>query len=689
MTATRAASSSTPETTDLIDRAGGPVMLNLFILLAVCAGAAVLLWRRGSRAYALVAALLAAFPAWALLRQMPWWAYAVVGLLAAAVVWNHLSRSAAVVTRWSGRTRRKAGVASTWDIARHASAHAMRRRAGTVRPSLADLGRWARLRLPVVEVALELCRVGWVTVWSPIEDVVMIFGGPRTGKTGWLAGRIIDAPGAILVTSTRTDLYGLCAPLRSRRGPVYVFNAVGLGGLESTITFDPLTGCADPVTANERATDLLAAGTTAAGAGGDREFWNGQARRVLAALLHAAALGGKGMREVLAWVSEPEQAKRTVPVLLRRSGVQAFEQDVTQFLETNERTRSSITSTIMPALGWLSHPAAAEAARPGVGFDVERLLADRATVFLLGAEETQTGALVCALTGHIAREARRIAASSPNGRLDPNLTLALDEAALISPVPLESWTADMGGRGVTIVAAFQSRAQLLARWGQHNAATILNNCGAVLVFGGTRDRDDLQFWSTLAGDRDEPTLTTDMHGRVASRTTRRVPVLPPAQIANLPAGRVLLIRRGIQPVIGHVRMAWERRDVRFDAFTRAHPKLALRLALADVAVRRCWARAAAPVRAALAATRRATVDAWARLRAAAAGWLRALGRRSARVVQQLRDRSRPAASEVPADPSPPVPVPAGGPSTTPDEQVAHRGEAGRPDLPIGDGWWTP
>src|SRR4029077_3045605 len=171
----------------------------------------------------------------------------------------------------------------------------------------------------------------------------------------------------------------------------------------------------------------------------------------------------------------------------------------------NDRTRSSITSTIMPALGWLTSPAAAAAAQPGPldCFDVAQLLRLRATVFLLGAEETQAAPLVCALTGHIAREARRLAVTRPGGRLDPPLGLFLDEAALISPVPLQSWTADMGGRGVTIIAAFQSRAQLLARWGEHDAATILNNTGSVLVFGGTRDRDDLQFWSTLTGERDE------------------------------------------------------------------------------------------------------------------------------------------------------------------------------------------
>ena len=186
-------------------------MMHLLGLLVVLVITAAVLWRRGSRAYALVAGLLAVFPGLTLLRQLPWWAYLLAALVAAAVGWHHLSRSAALVTRWSGRSSRKAGVASTLDILRHASARAMRKRAATVRPSLAELGRWARWRLPVVDVAIELCRSGWVRVWSSVEDVVMVFGGPRSGKTGWLAGRVLDSPGAVLVTSTRTDLYELCA----------------------------------------------------------------------------------------------------------------------------------------------------------------------------------------------------------------------------------------------------------------------------------------------------------------------------------------------------------------------------------------------------------------------------------------------------------------------------------------------
>ena len=41
-----------------------------------------------------------------------------------------------------------------------------------------------------------------------------------------------------------------------------------------------------------------------------------------------------------------------------------------------------------------------------------------------------------------------------------------------------------------------------------------------------------------------------------------VPVLSPAQIAQLPERRVLIIRRATPVAVGTVRMAWRRRDVR-------------------------------------------------------------------------------------------------------------------------------
>ena len=288
------------------------------LILVLLLGLTALLVMRGAIRPALGCGALASLPAMTLLQALSWPALIVAGAVVLLVGWHRWSRSRATVTRWSARSRRRAGVASTLDVARHAGTVATRRRACTVRPSLGSLSRRERLGVPTSAVGVELCRVGVQRVWSSIEDVTLVFGGPRTGKTGWLAGRVLDAPGAAVVTSTRTDLLELCAPIRQKtRGPVFVFNPVGLGGIRSTISFDPLTGCTDPVTAMERATDMVSA--TSRASHGDAERWDAQARRVLAALLHAAALGGGSMRDVLGWVADNDRAAREVPALLRRS----------------------------------------------------------------------------------------------------------------------------------------------------------------------------------------------------------------------------------------------------------------------------------------------------------------------------------------------------------------------------------
>jgi type IV secretory pathway TraG/TraD family ATPase VirD4 len=535
-------------------------------------------------------------------------------LLASALVWRrYRAGSAVLVRRWARRTTRQDGVASRWAILATASLFAARRKTTVLRPSLRQQSLPRRLGLRTREVATPIARVGLLRVWSPIEDVTLRIGGPRVGKSGELACRILDAPGAVIATSTRTDLVELTAACRSQRGPVWVFNPSGLGGVPSTVTFDPLDGCTEPRIAAVRAADLLA-GAEPPGAqySGDREFWTAQARRVLMSLMHAAALGGGSMRDVLAWVADPDAAAGEVQRLLRRSPEPAFEPDARQFLTTNDRTRSSICATIMPALGWLTDALAAAAAGQSIGrqvlldetgvttiddsayrptgLDVAALLAERGTVYLLGAQDAQVAPLVTALTGHVARIARQLAASMPSGRLDPPLTLVLDEAALICPIPLDEWTADMGGRNITMHIAAQSRAQLRKRWQDTGAAAILNNAGTVLLFGGTRDPDDLHAYTTLIGERDEPVKTYDRDGRLVSTTVRRSPVLSPSQLAQLPAGRVVIIRRGMPPAIGTVTMAWQRRDVRAAARRLQRTERAAERAVARARRQVVWAR---------------------------------------------------------------------------------------------------
>lgn len=541
------------------------------IVFVVLAGVSVLAWRQRPRrlGWALTCGGLALLMVVRAVQHAVFWltgagALTITGLIGVLVLVGaglayRFAHSRALVGRWARALRRKSGVASTVDIARIGSAVAMRRQAKVLRPSLANLRFWQRLRTATTEFAVPLCRAGALRVWASNEDVVLVFGGPRHGKSGWLGCQILDAPGAVIVTSTKTDVYTATAALRAGRGPVHVFNPTGVGGLDSTLTFNPVSGCDNPLTAAERAEDMLPAGGD-----GEHEHWVAQAREALAGLLHAAALGGLPMQTIAAWAADPDAAKAEVLALLRRSPdrTAAYATAVEQFLSTNDRTRSSITSTMRPALKWLVNPHACAAASGDDQFNVAELLRTHGTVYLLGSMDGTTASLVAALTGYIAREARRIASNQPTGRLDPPLRLCLDEAAQICPIPLDRWTADMGGLGIQIIAAFQGRAQLFEKWGTHAASTIINNAGAIMLFGGGNDENDLRSWSTLLGDRDEETITTDQHGRVTSRSMRQVPVFTPAQLSTLPKFRVVVKRRHMAPVIGRAAMFWDRADIR-------------------------------------------------------------------------------------------------------------------------------
>ena len=92
-------------------------------------------------------------------------------------------------------------------------------------------------------------------------------------------------------------------------------------------------------------------------------------------------------------------------------------------------------------------------------FCLEQLPGRAPSLYLLGSDHpyASLAPLFTAITGHVFEGAKAVAGRSRNGRLDPPLTLALDEAALICPVPLPSMTADSGGRGIQLLMRLCSR----------------------------------------------------------------------------------------------------------------------------------------------------------------------------------------------------------------------------------------
>jgi type IV secretion system protein VirD4 len=492
-------------------------------------------------------------------------------MVVAVTAWwwtRHVARphtTKALIKRRAELDQRCGGVATVLDIAEHAGPAALRLKAPVLRPTTRDLSRWARRRLDPAELGVLVATTGWglwgQQVWSSCEDATLRIGGPRVGKTVSLACHAEDAPGALVTTSTRLDLAEMVHATRSGREAVHVFNPAGLGGLPSTLRWRVLAGCEDFATAQRRAADLIPPST------GEAERWDTQARRILALLLHAAAASGRSMRDVVRWAGDSSptvQEEITQALVNPTTGAGEGARDrvtaMRGFWATNERTRTSITTTMSIPLAWMSDDRArllgdADADDPNL-IDITELIERGQTLHLIGHEDhTSLSPLIAALVAEIAHAARTLAADRPGGRLDPPLTLVLDEAAIAAPVPLDRWTADMGGRGVTIHISVQSLAQLRERWGDDPAAAILANVATFLVFGGSPTAADLRDISSLTGEHRMRVVgadhNTDSEDDGEQRGEHRwVPVLSPAQIRALDPGQVLVMRRGLHTLLG-------------------------------------------------------------------------------------------------------------------------------------------
>ncbi|MBA3488730.1 MAG: type IV secretory system conjugative DNA transfer family protein [Longispora sp.] len=485
----------------------------------------------------------------------------------APAYWYHRGRkgAGAMIGKWERKTARHGGTASRWDRRKMSSKRAMRKTARHLCPSLAGLSFTDFHRLPVRDYAACLGTDNFGGYWVNHESIVVRIAGARSGKTSAMASRIIDHAGPAVVTSTRKDLLLLTAQLRSKRGPLYIFNPAGVGSIASTLKWSVINGCTDMSTAERRAGDMIAPGV-----GEERETWNAQARRVLAPLLYAAAHAHLPARAILAWTtaagSEAKKAwQQVTDILAETPEGPAQRENVDQFFSmagSNDRTRSSIVTTLMPALAWLGNPkvSAIGDAQGEDLFDVADLLAQCGTVYLMGADSGSTGALTSALVAEIAYRAAKLAEDAPGGRLDPALLLALDEAALVCPGPIPRWSMDMGGRGILLDIAVQSRAVMDKFWGEAGRKIILGNAAVTLVGAGCNDPDELAHWEALSGLRDQVTEVRNADGEVTSTSKTKVPVLAHAEIAKLEAFKAIAFNRGPVTIL-HTPNAHTRRDV--------------------------------------------------------------------------------------------------------------------------------
>lgn len=452
------------------------------------------------------------------------------------------------------------GTATVEEIQRLMGRRALLRKAPLVRPSVE--------RPRPRDVGIFLGQTQGRELWGSLEDSYLIVAPPRAGKgVHFVIPAILDAPGAVIAPSTKPDNVVTTLRRREQVGPVAVFDPQGLAGLPGGLRWSPVRGCADPLIAILRARALVEAAKVGRNVT-NGDYWEGMANAVVRALLHAAAIDGRDARTLLRWVQAPAN-QEPVRILRARAGAATGWADELESQATGHpHQRESVWGAVRRSFDAFADPRVLDAVSPGQGeeFDPHRFIRDRGTLYLLGTSDSQLSVapIITALIEDITEVARRQAARSPQGRLDPPLLLALDEAANIAPLPsLPSLLADGGGVGLPTICVLQSLAQARARWGEQAAYAMWDAATVKIVLGGMSTARDLDDLSRLAGERDEHTVTgsIDADGRRSSTTSiRRVPILPVDVIRNLDFGSGIVLHRTARPALSSLTPWWRRSD---------------------------------------------------------------------------------------------------------------------------------
>jgi type IV secretory pathway TraG/TraD family ATPase VirD4 len=405
------------------------------------------------------------------------------------------------------------------------------------------------------DLGYRLGRSRGVECWASVEDSVIVLGPPRAGKgLHTVIPMILDAPGAVITTSTRPDNLAATMAARAEVGPVAVFDPQGLAtGLPASTRWSPIRGCAVPRVAMARARALCA--DPAEGVD-NRTFWSQQCYTAVRCLLHAAALGHRPPVELLQWSLSPVAALEAVAILTTRPrAAGTWAAALEAILSTDPRQRDSTWAMVSNVFAPLAEPAVLEVVSPDPGrqFDPEEFVRSRSTLYLLGTASgaSATANLVTAFVEDIVDAARRLAAASAGARLDPPLAVILDEAANYPLPSLPALMSDGGGSGITTVVVLQSLAQARARWGQQDAQAIWDAAIVKLILGGSANAEDLRDLSALMGTREETRVDTSWgaDGRTTrSSSTRETPVLDTARLRTLPFGGAVLLLRSAPPI---------------------------------------------------------------------------------------------------------------------------------------------
>lgn len=309
-----------------------------------------------------------------------------------------------------------------------------------------------------------------LTVPSPRAPLVVY--GPAATRRPTVVQAISEADGPVLVVTSDPSVWAETKDARAKLGPVLIYDPGHLCDTPARLHWAPTAGCEQPDQAAARAAALLApvrpqARIDAATAD--------TAETLLQCWLHAAAIDGRPFRQVHRWAlggaaHEPVRLLRTHPKAA--SGLAGLLESA---LTAHPERREMAQELTVRAFGALASVHVRDTCTPNRAdaLALESFADEGGTLYVVGEsiENPRSGPgampLLTALASDVVEHGRRMAARSSDGRLDPPMTLVLDDVAAVAPLPrLPELLATGNNLGLPTVALLRSPEQGRDRWTQ-------------------------------------------------------------------------------------------------------------------------------------------------------------------------------------------------------------------------------
>ncbi len=401
---------------------------------------------------------------------------------------------------------------------------------------------------------------------------MLVVAPPRQGKdVHFCVPNIIDAPGPCIATTTRSDMFINTVSSREKVGKVWVFDPNGLTNWPSQLRWSPVNGCQDPLVALNRASAFVSSAGVGEGVQ-NASYWTGVSIAILRCYLLAAALAGKTITDVARWSTQPLNPE-PIEILRRMEALGKAPQGWAGELEgsaaSSEESRGSMWAGVRRSLDCFADPMVMRSCspRPDEEFNVADFVAGRNTLYVLGKEKKNgsVAPLVTAMMEDIFDQVRKIAGRMPNSRIDPPLTVELNEAAHIAPMPnLPGYMGDSGGFSISLHVYLQSLGQARNKWGNDEAAVMWDTAAIRVVMGGSGYVNDLDEISRLLGEVDEKqkSVSQGAGGRSVSYSKQKRRVMSVDELRTLEFGTALVIARAARPVEIKLTPYFKRKDAK-------------------------------------------------------------------------------------------------------------------------------